>query len=110
MEQTDKSIENKVDDSNADAGKHKHNDDDAGVVEHGLLAWPYHLFQFTFGVLEKALDSRGDTLKKAFRLLGFFVKCVFAAELAVFVHLKSVRIVFLVFHCVVITLFALCAS
>ena len=65
MEQTDKSIENKVDDSNADAGKHKHNDDDAGVVEHGLLAWPYHLFQLTFGVLEKALDSRGDTLKKA---------------------------------------------
>ena len=35
---------------------------------------------------------------------------VLSAELAILVHLKSVRIVFLVFHCVVIALLALSTS
>ena len=42
-------------------------------------------------------------------LLGFFVESVFLAESAVLIHLQPIRIVLLVFHCVVITLFALCA-
>jgi len=122
VEQTNKRIEHKIECSDADAEGYQDKHDDAGVVDNGFLAWPYNLFHFTFGVFEKACDPRGDTLEKAwflfvshckqpaFRLLGFFVKCVFPAELAVFVHLKSVRIVFLVFLCVVITLFAFCAS
>ena len=42
-------------------------------------------------------------------LLCFLVKRVLAAELAVFVHFKSVGTVFLVFHCVVIALLAFSA-
>ncbi len=37
------------------------------------------------------------------------MKSVLPAESAELIHLKSVRVVFLVFHCVVIALFALCA-
>ena len=40
----------------------------------------------------------------------FFVNCVFFAEPAVLIHFKSVRVILLVFHCVVVALFALCAS
>src|SRR5699024_311902 len=45
-----------------------------------------------------------------FFLLGFLVGGVFLAETAVFAHFQPVRIVFLVFHCVVVALFALRAS
>jgi hypothetical protein len=38
------------------------------------------------------------------------VKGVLFAEPAVLVHFKSVGVVLLVFHCVVVALFALCAS
>ena len=38
------------------------------------------------------------------------MRCVFAAEFAVFSELKSVRIVSFVFCCVVVSLFAFCAS
>ena len=40
------------------------------------------------------------------RLLSFFVQSVFAAETTILVHLKSVRIIFLVFCCVIISLLA----
>jgi len=40
------------------------------------------------------------------RSLGFFVKCVLAAELAILHEFQSVRVIFLVFLCVVISLFA----
>ena len=43
-------------------------------------------------------------------LFCFLVKSVFFTETAVLVHFKSVRTVLLVLHCVVITLFALCAG
>jgi len=43
-------------------------------------------------------------------LFRFLMKRVFSAETTIFVHFQPVRIIFLVFHCVVITLFALCAS
>ena len=35
---------------------------------------------------------------------------MFFAEPAVLIHFKSVRVILLVFHCVVVALFALCAS
>ena len=38
------------------------------------------------------------------------MKCVLFAESAILVHFKSVRIIFLVFHCVIVSLFAFCAS
>lgn len=38
------------------------------------------------------------------------MKRVLPAETAVLVHLKSVRIILLVFHSVVVALFALCAG
>jgi hypothetical protein len=44
-------------------------------------------------------------LSQATVLLGFLVVCVLTAESAVFFHFKSVGIVFLVFHRVVIALF-----
>jgi len=40
------------------------------------------------------------------KLLGFFVKRVLAAELAVFLHFKSVGIVLFVFCCVIVSLLA----
>ena len=43
-------------------------------------------------------------------LLRFLMKRVLPAETAVLVHLKSVRIILLVFHSVVVALFALCAG
>ena len=43
-------------------------------------------------------------------LFCFLVKSVFFTETAILVHFKSVRTVLLVLHCVVITLFALCAG
>ena len=42
--------------------------------------------------------------------LSFFVKRVLAAELAVFLHFKSVRIVLFVFGCVIVSLLAFCAG
>ena len=38
------------------------------------------------------------------------MNCVFAAETTILVHLESVRIVLLVFHCVVVALLALSAG
>jgi hypothetical protein len=43
-------------------------------------------------------------------LLGFFVQSVLFAESAVLVHLKPVGVVFLIFDCIVIALFALGTS
>jgi hypothetical protein len=43
-------------------------------------------------------------------LLRLFVKSVLAAELAVLVHLKSVRIILLVLLGVIVALLALCAD
>ena len=37
------------------------------------------------------------------------MKSVLSAESAVFVHFKTIRIVLLVFHCVIVSLLALCA-
>jgi hypothetical protein len=45
-----------------------------------------------------------------FLLLGFFVLGMLAAERAVLVHFKSVGIVLLVFHRIVISLLALAAG
>ena len=42
-------------------------------------------------------------------LLGFLVDGMFLAETAVLAHFKSVRVILLVFHCVVVALFALAA-
>lgn len=43
-------------------------------------------------------------------LLGFAMDGVFATEPAIFIHFQSVRVVLLVFHCVVVALLAVCAS
>ena len=47
--------------------------------------------------------------RPAFRLLGFLVQRVLPAETTILVHFEPVRIVLLVFHRVVVALFALCA-
>ena len=43
-------------------------------------------------------------------LLCLLVQSMFLAESAVLVHLDAIRIVLLVLHCVVVSLFAFCAS
>jgi hypothetical protein len=40
-------------------------------------------------------------------LFGFFVRRMFAAETTVLVHLQAIRVIFLVFHRVVVALLAL---
>ena len=44
----------------------------------------------------------------ALSLFSFFVKSVLLAESAVLLHFDTVRVVFLVFHSVVVSLLALC--
>ena len=45
----------------------------------------------------------------SFKLFGLFVKSVLAAEPTVLLHFKSVRVIFLVLCCVIVSLLALCA-
>ena len=89
-----------------------------GIVDDLFFAWPNNFLHLTFKVFEEAGDFSGEAYfffvshydKTAFRLLSLFVSGVFSAELAIFAHFKSVRIVFLVFDCVVVALFAFSAS
>ena len=122
VEQSHQAVEHEVHCTDHHTGKdHKHNDN-AGVVDDLFLTGPDDLFHFATQITEETSNVRGSPLEKtwflaflchkqsAFRLLGFFVKSVFSAELAIFVHFKSVRVILLVFLSVVVALFALCAS
>jgi len=64
----------------------------------GFLAEPETFFSFSAMIFPSA------------SLFRFFVSCVLPAELAELTHLKPVRIVLLVLHRVVVSLFTLCTS
>ena len=104
----------------------KNTDDDAaddhndGVVDDRAFGRPYDLFdlapripeRFGYFLKETRLGffftrSFCQIQSLPFALFGFLVKSVFPAEPAVLVHLKPVRIILLVFHRVVVAMFAL---
>jgi hypothetical protein len=94
------------------------NEYDRGVLHKLLFGGPNELVEFTSAVFEEFTHSGKDVrlfvrlichvflLRFFQKLLGFFVKRVFAAELAIFLHFKSVGIVLFVLGCVIVSLLA----
>jgi hypothetical protein len=91
---------------------------DRGVFRKLLLGGPDKLGEFALAVFEEFTHSGKNVrlfvsfichvflLRFFQKLLGFFVKRVFAAELAIFLHFKSVGIVLFVLGCVIVSLLA----
>jgi hypothetical protein len=88
------------------------------VLSKLLTGGPNELLEFASAVIEELTHS-GKNIRLFVRiichvfllrffqkLLGFFVKRVFAAELAIFLHFKSVGIVLFVLGCVIVSLLA----
>ena len=87
----------------------------AGVLGRGLGAGPYHLHQFASHFTEPLAVILLDFLFLchrcfSFQLLGFGMDRMLSAEGAILVHFKTVRVVLLVLHRVVVSLLALIAS
>ena len=104
----------RCDDHAQNEGQHH---DDTGFLDKILTGYPVDLLPLTLYALHKAglllffclcviLCHRNYLI--IFRLLCFFVKRMFAAELAVFLSLHSFRMFFLILHGIVIALLAFC--
>ena len=105
-----------------------HDDNDGRALGGFLAGKPGDLLHLADALAEELADSLKETgllfLLRLFdfffvqfchntilsTLLGFLVQGVFAAETAVLVHFKSVRIILLVFLCVIIPLLTFRAS
>ena len=81
------------------------------------LGSPRNLLKLTDSILTELLDFVPNSYKHILfhldilsKLLAFFVQSVFAAETTELLKLKSVRIVLLVFFCVIISLLAFSAN
>ena len=81
------------------------------VLNNGGLAGPYNLLHFDFHAVN--VIAKTDFLlflvlscHSNRSLFSFFVSCVLLAESAVLLHFNTIRIVFLILHCVVVSLLA----
>ena len=103
-----------------------HQNDD-GVVDHLALRRPNNFFQLALHFTEPAADPLAGTDENVFlfrfchvvhpfcnahgiALLRLVMNRVFLAESAILLHLKTVRVILLVLHGVVVSLLALAAS
>ena len=115
----------KYPDKNADDQNTDQNDD--GVVDHLALRRPNNLLQLALHFAEPAADSLGGTDENVFlfrfchvvhpfcnafgiALLRLVMNRVLLAESAILLHLKTVRVILLVLHGVVVSLLAFAAS
>ena len=93
--------------------------DDQSVLDNLLGGGPYDLLQLAAELTEVATDGTDGSLEPVFlfyfchfgpSLLSLVVNGVLLAESAILLHLKTVGVVLLVFHGVVVSLLALGAS
>ena len=124
--QLDYFVESKVHNADNDSGGDKADQPDKGLFYRVLARGPDDLLAFAFEILQELDDTAGflflhfgrsvlfachdiTSFLYAF-LFAFLVKSVLPAESAVFLQLKSVRVVLLVFNGVIVSLLAFTAD
>ena len=117
-EQPDDESNDPVKDADGHRKDHNSGQNNRRVVQDLLFRRPDDLLDLALLVAEELADPGEERLLFSFfchavllpLLFGFFVKGVFLAESAILVHLKSVGVVFLVLHGIVVALLAFGAS
>ena len=97
-----------------------HRQNHAHILKHGSGGRPHDLLDFVFAVTEELcsatknvalfVQQRLPCVVPPSKLFGLFMRSMLLTESAILVHFEPVRIILLVFHRVVVALFALCAA